>query len=196
MKSPGPTFFSTPAAFRAWLEKNHATRDELWVGFYKRDSGKPSITWPESVDEALCFGWIDGLTKTINDEKYAVRFSPRKSGSIWSESNKKRVAKMIEQGLMTPIGLAKIEEAKKNGEWDKASQREDTSVVPADFKRALGANKQAQNNFEQASPSQKRLFIFWITSAKRDETRQRRISKAIQMLKENQKIGIDTRMGE
>ena len=186
----------TRDAWRAWLAKNHASEKEIWFVIYKKHTGKERVSYEDAVEEALCFGWIDGLVRSIDDEKYAVRFSPRKSGSIWSESNKKRVAKMIAQGWMTAIGLAKVEEAKANGEWDKASQREDTSIVPADLKRALQANQQAQKNFETVSPSQKRMFIFWINSAKTDATRQKRIRKAMQMLRDNEKIGIDTRMGE
>lgn len=182
--------------WRAWLAKNHASAKEIWFVIYKKHTGKPSVSYDDAVEEALCFGWIDGLTKRIDDEKYAVRFTPRRSGAIWSVSNKKRVAKMIEQGRMTPIGLARIEEAKKNGEWDKASEREDISIVPADLRRGLRANRQAQKNFETASSSQKRMFIYWVTTAKRDETRQRRISQVIKMLKKNEKIGIDTRMSE
>ena len=180
--------------WRAWLAKNHASVTEIWFVIYKKHTGKPCCSYDDGVEEALCFGWIDGLTKSIDDERYAVRFSPRRSGAIWSESNKKRVAKMIKQGLMTPIGLAKIEEAKANGEWDKASQREDASIVPGDLKRALRTSKQAQENFEAASVSQRRMFIYWITSAKRAETRKKRIARAIEMLKANEKIGIDTRM--
>jgi len=187
---------NTRANWRAWLAKHHASRKEIWFVLYKKHTGKERVSYEDAVEEALCFGWIDGLVRSIDDEKYAVRFSPRKSGSIWSESNKRRVAKMIEQGLMTPIGLAKIREAKANGEWDKASQREDTSIVPADLKRALRANQQAQKNFETVSPSQKRMFIYWVTSAKTDATRQRRIAKAVQMLRDKEKIGIDTRMTE
>jgi uncharacterized protein YdeI (YjbR/CyaY-like superfamily) len=188
--------FKNRAVWRAWLVKNHAAEKELWLVFYKKNSNKPTVTYDEAVEEALCFGWIDSIIKAIDEEQYATRFSPRKSGSVWSETNKRRVVKMIKQGRMTPIGLAKIQEAKKNGEWDKASQRDDTSVVPDDLKHALQANKQAQRNFETVSRSQKRLFIYWITSAKRDETRQRRIRKTMQMLRDNEKIGIDMRMGE
>ena len=163
---------------------------------YKKHTGKPCVSYEDAVEEALCFGWIDGLVKSVDDEKYAVRFSPRKSRSIWSETNKRRVAKMIEQESMAEIGLAKVEEAKRNGEWENARVREDTTIVPIDLTRALQVNKQAQRNFERISPSQKRLFIFWITSAKTDSTRQRRIRKAVQMLRDGEKIGIDTRMRE
>ena len=184
------------ADWRAWLAKNYASEKEIWFVLYKKHMGKERVSYEDAVEEALCFGWIDGLVRSIDEQKYAVRFSPRKGGSIWSESNKRRVAKMIAQGRMTEIGLAKVKEAKRNGEWDKASQREDTSIVPVDLKRALQANKPAKRNFETVSPSQKRMFIYWITSAKTDATRQKRIRRAIQMVKDNEKIGIDTRMTE
>lgn len=182
--------FKNRDAWRAWLEKNHARETELWVVLYKKNSGKPTVSYDEAVEEALCFGWIDGLTKGIDDEKYGVRFTPRKSGSIWSESNKKRVAKMIEQGRMMDAGLAKIEDGKQSGEWDKATAREDTTNIPPELKRALASDKIAQQNFAKLAPSHKRQYIGWIMDAKRDETRTRRIGKTIQMLKENKKLGI------
>jgi len=182
--------FKNRDAWRAWLAKNYAREAELWVVLYKKNSGKPSVSYDEMVEEALCFGWIDGIVKAIDDAKYAIRLTPRRSGSIWSESNKKRVAKMIEQGRMMDAGLAKIEDGKQSGEWDKATAREDTTNIPPELKRALAAEKIAQQNFEKLAPSHKRQFIYWITDAKRDETRARRISKTIQMLKENKKLGI------
>src|SRR5579872_1044345 len=108
-KSPKPQFFATPAAWRAWLEKHHADSDELWVGFYKRDSGRPSITWPESVDGALCFGWIDGVRKSVDSTSYKIRFTPRKARSIWSAVNVKRAAELAKLGLMHSAGLAALE---------------------------------------------------------------------------------------
>ena len=181
--------FKNRDAWRAWLEKNHAREKELWLVLYKKSSNKPTVSYAEAVEEALCFGWIDGLTKGVDEEKYAVRFSPRKSGSVWSESNKKRVAKMIELGLMMQVGLAKIEEAKRNGEWDKATEREDTTNISPELKRALESDKIAQQNFDKLAPSHKRQYIGWIADAKRDETRERRIRQAVQMLKENKKLG-------
>ena len=181
--------FKDREAWRAWLAKNCAREPELWVVLYKKNSGKPSVSYDEAVEEALCFGWIDGLTKSIDDEKYGVRFTPRKSGSIWSESNKKRVAKMIEQGRMTEAGLAKIKEGKQSGEWDKATEREDTTNISPELKRALESDKIAQQNFDKLAPSHKRQYIGWIADAKRDETRERRIRQAVQMLKENKKLG-------
>jgi len=188
--------FRNRDAWRAWLAHNHARAKELWLVFHKKNSGKPTVSYNNAVEEALCFGWIDGIIKSIDDEKYANRFSPRRRGSIWSELNKRRVAKMIEQGRMTPIGLAKVEEAKANGEWDKATRRENTTIIPHELRQALHGNKQAQRSFEALAPSHKRQYIYWISDAKKDETRRRRIRVAITMLKENKKLGIDTRMRE
>jgi uncharacterized protein YdeI (YjbR/CyaY-like superfamily) len=181
--------FKNRAAWRAWLEKHHARETELWLVLYKKNSNKPTVSYDEAVEEALCFGWIDGLTKGIDAEKYAVRFTPRKSASVWSESNKKRVAKMIAEGKMMSVGLAKVEEAKRNGEWEKATMREDVSNVPADLKRALQADKTAQQNFEKLAPSHKRQYIYWITEAKRDETRQKRIRETVRMVKAHKRLG-------
>jgi uncharacterized protein YdeI (YjbR/CyaY-like superfamily) len=186
--------FKNRDAWRVWLAKNHARENELWLVLYKKNSGKPTVSYDEAVEEALCFGWIDGIIKAIDEEKYATRFSPRRQGSIWSESNKKRVAKMIAQGRMTEIGLTRVIEAKSNGEWNKATMREDTSNIPPELKRALASDKKAKVYFKGLAPSHKRQYIYWIADAKLDATRQRRIHKALQMLRENKKLGIDTRM--
>ena len=168
--------------WRAWLETNHATASELWLVIYKKHTGKVGVAYEEAVEEALCFGWIDGVMHRIDDEKYALRFSPRKKNSVWSESNKRRVAKLIKQGCMTEAGLAKVNEAKANGEWQAAAQREDTPKIPDDLDRALKANRQAQRNFDRLAPSHKRQYLYWIDSAKRDETRQRRIQETIRLV--------------
>ena len=188
--------FKSRDDWRAYLAQNYARATELWLVFYKKNSDKRSVSYDEAVEEALCFGWIDGIIKAMDDEKYATRFSPRRRGSIWSESNKRRVARMIAQERMTEIGLAKVEEAKRNGEWDRATQREDVTDIPRELEQALQANKLAQRNFDTLAPSHKRQYIYWITDAKKDETRRRRIRVAITMLKENRKLGIDTRMTE
>ena len=114
MTRMNPKFFKSPSAFRKWLAANHSTAKELWVGFYKKSSGKPSITWPESVDEALCFGWIDGLRKSIDEDSYMIRFSPRNPGSIWSAVNIRNAERLIEEGRMQPAGLKAYEARKAN----------------------------------------------------------------------------------
>ncbi len=131
------------------------------------------------------------MLKPIDDEKFALRYSLRKKGSIWSQINKRRVAQLIKQGKMTEAGLAKIKEAKKNGEWQKATQREDTTHIPADLKKALKANQQIGRDFESLAPSHKKLFIYWITSAKTDKTRQRRIQETVRLVAENKQPGMN-----
>jgi uncharacterized protein YdeI (YjbR/CyaY-like superfamily) len=194
LKIEGSQSFKSRGEWRAWLAKNHSRAQELWLIFYNKRSAKPSISHQEAVEEALCYGWIDGLLKKIDEEKYALRFSPRRSGSIWSELNKRRVGRMIEQGLMTEFGQAKIEEAKRKGEWTKAVRRENAAVLPAELDQALKANSQARRNYESLPPSQRRLYVFWVAEAKKDETRQKRVRAAVKMLNENKRIGIDTRM--
>jgi len=179
--------FTNRDEWRAWLAAHHASEKEIWLVYYKKHTGKPSIPYDDAVAEALCFGWIDGIVKRIDDEKYTQRFSPRKNNSIWSETNKRRVARMIKQGRMTEIGLAKIRAAKKNGEWRKATLREDAANTPADLAQALRANKPAQRNFARLAPSHKKQFIWWITDAKTDATRQRRIQKTIRLVAQNKK---------
>ena len=181
--------FANRDKWRAWLEENHTTAGEAWLVHYKKHTGQPGLSLEEAVEEALCFGWIDGVLRPIDDEKYALRYSPRKKGSIWSEVNKRRVRKLIKQGRMTEAGLAKIREAKANGEWLAATQREDTTNIPADLKKALKANKQTWRNFESLALSHKKLFIYWITSAKTDVTRQRRIQETVRLVAENKKLG-------
>ena len=174
--------------WRAWLAEHHATEKEIWLVIYKKHTGKPSIAYEDAVEEALCFGWIDGILKSIDAEKYTLRFSPRKSNSIWSESNKRRVAKLIRQGRMTKVGLAKIREAKKSGEWHKATQREDPTNIPPDLEKALRANRKTRQNFERLAPSHKKQFIYWITNARTRETRERRIQGTVRMAAENKKL--------
>jgi uncharacterized protein YdeI (YjbR/CyaY-like superfamily) len=185
-----PLHITSRDDWRAWLEENHATEKEIWLFHYKKHAGKPGIPYEDAVEEALCFGWIDGIMRRIDEEKYALRYSPRKSGSIWSETNKKRAERMIEQGRMTDAGLAKIKEAKENGEWRKATLREDTTNIPLDLKKALEANEKARHNFESLAPSYRKQFIWWITSAKMHETRRRRIQKIVRLAEENKKPGM------
>jgi uncharacterized protein YdeI (YjbR/CyaY-like superfamily) len=138
----------------------------------------------------LCFGWIDGILKRIDDEKHMVRFSPRRKNSIWSQHNKKRVRKLIEEGRMTPAGLARVKEAKANGQWARAAQREDTAIVPPELADALAGNERARLNFESLAPSYRRQFIYWVATAKRDDTRRRRVEVTIDLLIRNKRLGI------
>jgi uncharacterized protein YdeI (YjbR/CyaY-like superfamily) len=173
-----PEFFQTPADFGTWLEKNHATATELWVGFYKKDSGKPSITWPESVDQALCFGWIDGIRKGVDKISYQIRFTPRRRGSIWSAINIKRAKELVRQKQMRPTGLkafaARIEN--KSGIY---SYEQRSTELEEPYATYLKKNKAASNFFKKQPPSYRKMIGWWIISAKKEETRMARLAKLI-----------------
>ena len=174
-----PRFFATPAEFRAWLEEHHADATELLVGFYKKGSGRPSITWPESVDEALCFGWIDGVRRKIDDERYTIRFSPRQKRSTWSAYNIKRAKELIAEGRMTPAGLAAFEaRTDERSAIYSYEQRRNAQLEP-DEQARLEADPAAWEWFQAQPPSYRRPAIHWVTSAKRPETRERRLAALI-----------------
>jgi uncharacterized protein YdeI (YjbR/CyaY-like superfamily) len=176
--APKPTFFATPADFRRWLARNHEKAAELWVGFHKRGTGRPSITWPESVDEALCFGWIDGVRYRIDDSCYRIRFTPRKPKSIWSNVNVKRVAALKKLGRMTAAGLAAFAKAdpKKSGIY--AYERSHPKLGAA-YARTFKANKKAWEFFKGQAPWYQRTLTHWVVSAKQEETRRRRLAQLI-----------------
>jgi uncharacterized protein YdeI (YjbR/CyaY-like superfamily) len=182
-----PTFFATPAAFRAWLEKHHDKEPELLVGFYKRGSGKPSITWPESVDQALSFGWIDGVRKRIDDESYTIRFTPRRKGSIWSAINIKRVAELTKQGLMHAAGLAAFGRRSDRKSAIYAYENAPRELEPA-YEKRFRANRKAWKYFNDQAPSYRRVAVYWVMSAKKEETRERRLSQLIDDSAEQRKL--------
>lgn len=173
-----PRFFRTPKDFRAWLEKNHAAEGELLVGFYKVDSGKPSITWPESVDEALCFGWIDGVRRRIDDVAYSIRFTPRKATSIWSAINIARVAELTKNGRMHPAGLAAFAKRSEKKSAIYAYEREAASFDDETL-AAFRKNKKAWAFYDAQAPWYRRNTTHWVTSAKRPETRAKRLAELI-----------------
>ena len=176
--------------WRAWLQKNHASEKEMWVVFYKKHTGKASVAYDEAVEEALCFGWIDGIIKRIDDEKHTIRFSPRRKNSVWSERNKERVRRMIAAGRMTGAGRAKVEAAKKNGQWDNAAVQKPEPEVPPELQKALAENTRARRYFESLAPSYRRHFIYWIATAKRQETRRKRTAEAVELLAQKKKLGM------
>jgi len=184
-----PTFFSTPAAFRAWLQKHHASARELLVGFYKRDTGKPSITWPQSVDEALCFGWIDGVRRSLGPEAYSIRFTPRKPTSIWSRINVDNVERLTKKGRMRPAGLRAFEKrtAARTGVY--SFERHQSARLTAAEEKALRANRKAATFFDAQPPWYRRTTIHWVTSAKREETRARRLGQLIRDSSSGRRIG-------
>ena len=185
-----PTFFATPGAFRKWFEQNHDTARELLVGFYKKGSGKPSITWPESVDEALCFGWIDGIRRRIDEESYSIRFTPRRARSIWSNVNTKRVAVLTKEGRMHPAGLAafKKRDAKRSGIY-AFEQREKAQHLSAAYMAKLKANKKAWAFFQSQSPYYQRMASLFVMSAKKEETRLRRLAALLEDSAAGRRIG-------
>jgi uncharacterized protein YdeI (YjbR/CyaY-like superfamily) len=171
-----PTLFRTPAEFRKWLEKHHTTADELWVGYYKKSTGKPSITWPESVDEALCFGWIDGIRQSVDEASYQIRFSPRRPGSIWSVVNISRAQALIEQGQMRPAGL-KAYEARQENKSGIYSYEQRSAELEEPYQRLLKKNKAAWDFFQAQPPSYRKTVSWWIVSAKKEKTRLKRLEK-------------------
>ncbi len=179
MSEHAPTFFPTPADFRAWLEEHHATTDHLWVGYYKKATNKPSVTWEETVDEALCYGWIDGIRKSLGDESYMIRFTPRKPKSVWSKRNIDLVERLTAEGRMKPEGLAAFahKDAHPDSGYAVATMGGAlTAQMVSRFKKSAGAWK-----FYQAQPpGYRKQAARWVTSAKREETRQRRLATLIE----------------
>jgi uncharacterized protein YdeI (YjbR/CyaY-like superfamily) len=180
-------FFKTPAAFRKWLAANHAKAKELWVGFYKKASGKPSITWPESVDEALCFGWIDGVRKTIDDESYMIRFSPRKPESIWSAVNIRNVERLTKDKRMQPAGLKAFAARKEYRSGIYAYEQRPAEMVEP-YASQFRRNKAAWKFFQAQPPFYRKTLTWWIVSAKQEKTRQDRLAKLIKASARRQRL--------
>ncbi|MCH7806957.1 MAG: YdeI/OmpD-associated family protein [Proteobacteria bacterium] len=185
-----PEYYAQDAAeWRGWLKENHASASKVWLIFFKKHTGKPSPSYNEAVEEALCWGWVDSIKRRVDDEKYAFKFTPRKEGSGWSPSNIARVEKLLKEGKMTPAGMKLVEAARASDAWARPIVPP-TFEMPDEFKKALQDNKAAGEFFETLPPSQKKQYIGWIASAKRVETRARRLSKALEMLKSKQKLGM------
>jgi uncharacterized protein YdeI (YjbR/CyaY-like superfamily) len=174
-----PSYFATGAEFRKWLEKNHETEKELLVGFHKRSSGTPSMTWSESVDEALCFGWIDGVRRSLGEDCYTIRFTPRKPTSIWSAINVAKIGELTKLGKMRPAGLRAFARrtAAKTGVY--SFERKEAAVLPPEQEKALRANREAARFFDAQAPWYRRTAIHWVISARREETRERRLKQLI-----------------
>jgi uncharacterized protein YdeI (YjbR/CyaY-like superfamily) len=181
------TFFKTPSDLRKWFEKCHAKEQELLVGFYKKDSGIPSITWPQSVDEALCFGWIDGIRRSIDEVSYSIRFTPRRARSTWSAVNIKRAGELTKQGLMMPRGIEAFA-ARKENRSGIYSYEQRSPELPDPYRRLLKKNKAAWNFFEAQTPSYRKTANWWVLSAKKEETRLKRLNKLIDYLALGQTI--------
>ena len=173
-----PIFFATPVEWRAWLEQNHAHKDEVLVGFHKKASGLPSMTWSESVDQALCFGWIDGKTKGIDETSYCIRFTPRRARSNWSAVNIKKVELLTEQGLMHPSGLAAFERRSEERSRTYSYERANAKLGDA-YEKEFRANGKAWAFWESQPPGYRRTATSWVVSAKQEATRRRRLATLI-----------------
>ena len=184
-----PIFFDSPASFRRWLEENHATSQELYVGYHKKHTGKPSLTWPESVDEALCYGWIDGIRRSWDGEGYIIRFTPRRKTSIWSAINLKKMKQLIKEGRMTAAGLA-VYQARKPEKTNKYSfEQRETAKLPPSLEKQFRANKKAWAFFEAQPPGYRRVISFYVVSAKQEATRQRRLERLIRDSAAGKRVG-------
>ncbi len=188
-----PVFFSTSSEFRTWLARHHDKTPELWVGFYKKSSGKPSITWPEAVDQALCFGWIDGLRRSIDLISYTIRFSRRKRASIWSAVNIKRAKELISLELMRPAGLKAFQELTEERSAVYSYEQRRTARLDDDYERRFRANKRAWRFFQGQPAWYGRTASWWVISAKKEETKLRRLATLIKDSEHGQTIAPLTR---
>ena len=173
----------TPTGWRSWLQKNHTTSDGVWMIYYRASTGSRRLTWEEAVREALCFGWIDSKAKSIDDERYKQIFTPRKPKSVWSKINKQHIAELTELGLMSDVGLRAVDVAKKNGAW-MFLEPLDALIVPADLESALQGSDSARDAYEALSNSAKRAVLYPLYSAKREETRAKRLADVLVALED------------
>ncbi len=178
--SAEPIFFDSPEAFYAWLEEHHETESEVYVGYWKKATGKPSLTWSQAVDQALCFGWIDGRLNGIDDERHMQRFSPRKPDSNWSRINVEKVARLTEAGLMRPAGVAAFERRRADRTGIYSFERDQEAKLEPEQEKRFRANAKAWEFFQAQPPGYRRTAIHLVTSAKRPETRERRLTTLIE----------------
>ena len=182
-----PLFFSGAKEFRKWLEKNHSVEKELIVGFYKKETGKPTMTWSESVDQALCFGWIDGIRRNVDSESYSIRFTPRRPGSNWSKVNIKKAEELKEAGLMKPEGL-KLFNNRKEPSGDRYSYENLPDTLSSENEELFRKNKTAWAFWEKQASSYRKVKIFWINAGKQEDTRMNRLSKLISYCEQGKKF--------
>lgn len=178
--------------WRGWLIKHHANESEIWLVFHKAHTGQLNIPYGETVEEALCFGWIDGLIRRLDDNRYARKYTPRRLGSVWSEANKRRVEKVLAEGRMTDAGLVFVREAKASGEWNRRRARPamPTDELPIELSEALETHPTALGTFRALAPTYQKQYILWIATAKRSETRQRRTREALEKLERGERLGL------
>jgi uncharacterized protein YdeI (YjbR/CyaY-like superfamily) len=184
----------TRAEWRAWLEANHATAGSAWLVTWRRATGRPVLAYEDAVEEALCFGWIDGQTRKLDDERGAQYFAPRKRGGTWAASNKERVARLAAEGRMAPAGMAAVEQAKADGSWTLLDEVE-AMIVPADLAEALAAHPPAAERWDGFSPSARRMILWWILQAKRPTTRAARIEETAALAAQNVRVTDRPRTG-
>jgi uncharacterized protein YdeI (YjbR/CyaY-like superfamily) len=181
---------TTRGEWRAWLARHHDREREIWLVFWKKHSGKPSLPYVEAVEEAICFGWIDSLVRRLDDERYAQKFTPRQAKGCWTELNRRRFARLVEEGRMTAVGLAKGPQPNTPYERPRPPRRDPEAPVPGDFEAALRAQGGAWENFSRLAPSHRRHYLGWIETAKRPETRARRVAESVARLARNEKLGL------
>jgi uncharacterized protein YdeI (YjbR/CyaY-like superfamily) len=187
-EADAPRYFATPARFRTWFERNAAHATYLVVGFYKRDSGRSSITWPESVDEALCFGWIDGVRKSVDGERYTIRFSPRRAASTWSAINIARVAELERAGRMTEAGRAAFERRREDRSPRYSHEASRAAAFTPQEQTQFERQRAAWKFFSTQAPSYQRMATWWVVSAKRPETRERRLVRLIAVSQDGRRL--------
>ncbi len=180
----------TRSEWRKWLKKNHDKSPGVWFVYYKKHTGKPRVDYDDAVEEALCFGWIDSLARTFDDERSRLLMTPRKPKSVWSKPNKERVEKIIAAGLITEIGLAKIEQARADGSWNTLDSS-DKLEMPKDLTAAFSRNRTAKKNWDAFAPSARKAILYWLGTAKRDETRNARVEKIVSMAAKNKRANFD-----
>ena len=187
---PKPLYFKTRAAWRAWLARNHASKTEIWLLYYKKHTGKPTVPYDDAVEEALCFGWIDSTVRRLDNRRFCQKFVPRRERSSWSGHNRRRAEALIASGAMTAAGMAKVEAARANGEWEKALKDRVDRPVPKELEDALAGEREAAAGFGRLTPTQRKYFIHWIDEAKRPETRARRAARAVEMILAGKRPGM------
>ena len=183
-----PHFFITPAEFRKWLDKNHDKESELLVGFYKTNTGRPTITWPQSVDQALCYGWIDGVRKSRDEESYTIRFTPRKPTSIWSAINIDKIETLLKEGLVKPAGIAAYKKRTESKSRVYSHERTEDAVLPAEMEKEFKANAPAWEFFMKQAPSYRKMVLHLIVSAKQEKTRRSRFEKLLTASAEGKRL--------
>lgn len=182
--------FMSLHTWRNWLAANHLDDNGIWMVFYKKHTGKPTVSYEDAVQEALCWGWIDSLIKKLDDDRYARKFTPRQPSSKWSPSNINRVEKLIAAGRMQPAGMQRVQEGKASGAWAHPATAPQGLDMPSEFAQALRKNPQAHAFFKTLAPTYQKHFIGWIATAKRMETRNKRITEAIAKLSRGEKLGL------